>query len=81
MTQPAYLRYPHVQGELIAFTAEDDVWLAPLDGGRAWRVSAYNRPVSQPRISPDGTHVAWTSTGTVPPKCTSRPSTAVLRSG
>lgn len=62
MTQPAYLRYPHVQGELIAFTAEDDVWLAPLGGGRAWRVSADNRPVSQPRISPDGTHVAWTST-------------------
>ncbi|MGW3687942.1 S41 family peptidase [Streptomyces sp. NPDC005125] len=62
MTQPAYLRYPHVQGELIAFTAEDDVWLAPLDGGRPWRVSADNRPVSQPRISPDGTHVAWTST-------------------
>ncbi|WP_327423432.1 PDZ domain-containing protein [Streptomyces sp. NBC_01230] len=62
MTQPAYLRYPHVQGELIAFTAEDDVWLAPLDGGRAWRVSADNRPVSQPRISPDGAHVAWTST-------------------
>ncbi|WP_326630480.1 MULTISPECIES: S41 family peptidase [unclassified Streptomyces] len=62
MTQPAYLRYPHVQGELIAFTAEDDVWLAPLDGGRAWRVSADNRPVSQPRISPDGTNVAWTST-------------------
>nr|WTB31126.1 PDZ domain-containing protein [Streptomyces sp. NBC_00830] len=62
MTQPAYLRYPHVQGELIAFTAEDDVWLAPLDGGRAWRVSADSRPVSQPRVSPDGTHVAWTST-------------------
>ncbi|WP_406406018.1 S41 family peptidase [Streptomyces sp. NBC_01643] len=62
MTQPAYLRYPHVQGELIAFTAEDDVWLAPLDGGRPWRVSADNRPVSQPRISPDGAHVAWTST-------------------
>ncbi|MFF2325780.1 MULTISPECIES: S41 family peptidase [unclassified Streptomyces] len=62
MTQPAYLRYPHVQGDVIAFTAEDDVWLAPLDGGRAWRVSADNRPVSHPRISPDGTRVAWTST-------------------
>ncbi|MFF9348282.1 S41 family peptidase [Streptomyces sp. NPDC014734] len=62
MTQSAYLRYPHVQGDLIAFTAEDDVWLAPLDGGRAWRVSADNRPVSHPRISPDGTRVAWTST-------------------
>ncbi|WLQ33728.1 PDZ domain-containing protein [Streptomyces castrisilvae] len=62
MTQPSYLRYPHVHGDLIAFTAEDDVWLAPLDGGRAWRISADNRPVAQPRISPDGTLVAWTST-------------------
>ncbi|QIJ62505.1 S41 family peptidase [Streptomyces sp. JB150] len=65
MTQsstPGYLRFPHPHGELVAFTAEDDVWLAPLDGGRAWRVSADNVPVSHPRISPDGTTVAWTST-------------------
>ncbi|MGW7405441.1 S41 family peptidase [Streptomyces sp. NPDC054833] len=47
---------------MVAFTAEDDVWLAPLDGGRAWRVGADNVPVSHPRISPDGTTVAWTST-------------------
>ncbi|MFE9673259.1 S41 family peptidase [Streptomyces sp. NPDC006259] len=66
MTQPvtpaAYLRFPHPHGELVAFTAEDDVWLAPLDGGRAWRVSADNTPVTAPRVSPDGTTVAWTST-------------------
>ncbi|WP_327297661.1 MULTISPECIES: S41 family peptidase [unclassified Streptomyces] len=62
MKQPSYLRFPHVQGDLIAFTAEDDVWLAPLDGGRAWRVSADNSPVNHPRISPDGRWVAWTST-------------------
>ncbi|TLS40032.1 peptidase S41, partial [Streptomyces montanus] len=68
MTQTApaasstYLRYPHLHGELITFTAEDDVWVAPLDGGRAWRVSADNVPVNHPRISPDGTTVAWTST-------------------
>ncbi|MFC8779878.1 S41 family peptidase [Streptomyces nigra] len=59
---PAYLRYPHLHGDLVAFTAEDDVWLAPLDGGRAWRVSADNVPVTSPRISPDGSTVAWTST-------------------
>ncbi|MFE2045449.1 S41 family peptidase [Streptomyces sp. NPDC059477] len=59
---PAYLRFPHVQGELVAFVAEDDVWIAPLDGGRAWRVSADNVPATLPRISPDGTTVAWTST-------------------
>ncbi|MFD9058955.1 S41 family peptidase [Streptomyces albidoflavus] len=62
MTQPAYLRFPHVHGELVAFVAEDDVWVAPLDGGRAWRVSADNMPVDHPRFSPDGTTVAWTST-------------------
>ncbi|MFI1887157.1 S41 family peptidase [Streptomyces jumonjinensis] len=61
MTQPAYLRYPYIRGELIAFTAEDDVWVAPLDGGRAWRVSADDMPVDHPRISPDGAHIAWTS--------------------
>ena len=59
---PAYLRNPHPHGDLVAFTAEDDVWVAPLDGGRAWRLSADNMPVGRPRISPDGEHVAWTST-------------------
>ncbi|MFJ8104674.1 S41 family peptidase [Streptomyces sp. NPDC096132] len=61
-TPAAYFRHPHLHGELVAFAAEDDVWLAPLDGGRAWRVSADNVPVSSPRISPDGTTVAWAST-------------------
>ncbi|MCX4991014.1 S41 family peptidase [Streptomyces sp. NBC_00568] len=59
----AYLRFPHLHGELVVFTAEDDIWAAPLDGGgRAWRISADNVAVNQPRISPDGTTVAWTST-------------------
>ncbi|MET7942307.1 S41 family peptidase [Streptomyces sp. NPDC005302] len=59
----AYLRFPHLHGELAVFTAEDDIWAAPLDGGgRAWRVSADNAPVNHPRVSPDGTTVAWTST-------------------
>ncbi|MDB1088221.1 PDZ domain-containing protein [Streptomyces sp. ACA25] len=62
MKRPSYLRFPHVQGDLITFTAEDDVWVAQLDGGRAWRVSADRAPVSHPRLSPDGTQVAWGST-------------------
>ncbi|MFJ5835847.1 S41 family peptidase [Streptomyces shenzhenensis] len=56
------MRFPHLRGDLVAFTAEDDIWLAPLDGGRAWRASADNVPVTHPRISSDGTTVAWTST-------------------
>jgi tricorn protease len=56
-----YLRYPHVHGDLITFVAGDDVWLAPVAGGRAWPLSADGTPVSYPRFSRDGTQVAWTS--------------------
>jgi tricorn protease len=63
VTEPeAYLRDPHIHGDLVAFLAEDDVWLAPTAGGRAWRVSADRVPVARPRISPDGTLIAWAST-------------------
>lgn len=61
-TSGAYLRHPHLHGDLVTFVAEDDVWVAPLGGGRAWRLSADQTPVAHPRFSPDGTHVAWTST-------------------
>ena len=56
-----YLRYPHIHGDLLTFTAGDDVWLAPAAGGRAWRLSADDVPVSYPRFSRDGSRVAWTS--------------------
>jgi tricorn protease len=56
-----YLRYPHVHGDLLTFVAGDDVWLAPAGGGRAWRLSADDVPVSYPRFSRDGAKVAWTS--------------------
>jgi tricorn protease len=57
----SYLRFPHLYGELVTFVAEDDVWLAPLGGGRAWRASADQVMVTSPRFSPDGTRLAWTS--------------------
>jgi tricorn protease len=61
VTVSGYLRYPHIHGDLLTFVAEDDVWIAPLAGGRAWRVSADRVPVTHPRFSPDGARVAWTS--------------------
>ncbi|OIV37678.1 peptidase S41, partial [Mangrovactinospora gilvigrisea] len=57
----AYLRFPHIRDSLLVFAAEDDVWLAPLDGGRAYRLTADHEPVDNPRLSPDATRVAWTS--------------------
>ncbi len=41
--------------------ADDDVWLAPASGGRAWRLSAEGTRASFPRLSPDGSQVAWAS--------------------
>ncbi|HEY2041352.1 MAG TPA: PDZ domain-containing protein, partial [Jatrophihabitans sp.] len=57
-----YLRYPHIVADQIVFTAEDDVWLAPSQGGRAWRLTADGVVVARPRLSPDGSQVAWVST-------------------
>ena len=61
VTSRGYLRYPHVHGELLVFVAEDDVWLAPTAGGRAWRLTSDAAQVSRPRFSRDGTRIAWTS--------------------
>ncbi|WP_028926802.1 S41 family peptidase [Pseudonocardia acaciae] len=58
---PTYLRFPHLRGSSLVFVAENDVWLAPVDGGRAYRLSADQEPVRNPRLSDDGARVAWTS--------------------
>ncbi len=61
MTSAGYLRFPHVQGDLLTFIAEDDVWLAPAAGGRAWRLSADQAEAARPRFARDGASVAWVS--------------------
>jgi len=58
---PGYLRFPHIHDDLLAFVAEDDVWLAPAEGGRAWRLTSDGGQASHPRFSPDGATIAWTS--------------------
>ena len=61
MTSPGYLRFPHVHDDLLTFVAEDDVWLAPVEGGRAWRLTSDGVQVTHPRFARDGGQVAWTS--------------------
>ena len=58
---PGYLRFPHVHDDLLTFVAEDDVWLCPAEGGRAWRLTSDGGQASHPRFSPDGGTIAWTS--------------------
>lgn len=64
----AYLRFPHLHADLITFVAEDDVWLAPVEGGRAARVTADQFGAERPRFSPDGSMLAWTSWRDVDPE-------------
>jgi tricorn protease len=72
MTSSSYFRFPHLHGDLVTFVAEDDVWIAPLDGGRAWRVSSLQLPARNPRFTPDGKRLVWTVVqGTAPEVVTS----------
>ncbi|MCT9871772.1 S41 family peptidase [Paenarthrobacter aurescens] len=67
MTSSSYLRFPHVHGDQVTFVAEDDIWIAPLSGGRAWRVSSQQLPARNPRFTPDGKRLVWTVVvGTAP---------------
>ena len=61
VTSPGYLRFPHIANDLVVFVAADDVWLAPVAGGRAWRFTTDEAQAATPRLTPDGTHVAWVS--------------------
>ncbi|WP_067172160.1 S41 family peptidase [Microtetraspora niveoalba] len=61
MTSGSYLRFPHVHRRSLTFVAEDDVWIAPLDGGRAWRLTVDHAGAGHPRFSPDGARIAWTA--------------------
>ncbi|MFE5298870.1 S41 family peptidase [Streptomyces sp. NPDC056632] len=69
----AYLRFPHLHGELLCFAAEDDLWVSPLvpEGhrpGRAWRITADRTRIGHPRFSPDGRQIAYTSWRSLDPE-------------
>ncbi|PJE97038.1 peptidase S41 [Streptomyces carminius] len=72
-----YLRFPHLHGELLCFTAEDDLWVAPLvpEGTpaahhppRAWRLTVDRTRIGHPRFSPDGRHLAYTTWRSLDPE-------------
>ncbi|GAA3489009.1 S41 family peptidase [Streptomyces cremeus] len=70
---PAYLRFPHLHGDTLAFVAEDDLWVAPLapaghTPGRAWRLTVDRTRVGHPRFSPDGRQLAYTTWRSLDPE-------------
>jgi tricorn protease len=56
------LRRPTVSRYLVAFTYGGDLWLVPRTGGQARRLTSTPEPETDPRFSPDGSRIAYTST-------------------
>ncbi len=61
-TEGGYYRHPTVHQGQVIFVSEDDLWSVPVDGGVARRLTADKGQISYPVFSPDGRHVAYTST-------------------
>ncbi|MFM9371679.1 S41 family peptidase [Streptomyces sp. Da 82-17] len=73
MRDAAYLRFPHLHGNLLCFAAEDDLWVAPVEPGadgpeRAWRLTVDRTRIGHPRFSPDGTRIAFTTWRSLDPE-------------
>ncbi|QJR35378.1 S41 family peptidase [Gemmatimonas groenlandica] len=57
-----FARYAHVANDgTIAFTYQDDIWLADADGANPRRLTAHVARDFMPRFSPDGRWIAFTS--------------------
>jgi len=55
-----YYRFPTVHKDTIVFVSEDDLWKVPLKGGTAERLTSNLGQITNPVISPDGKHIAFT---------------------
>ena len=58
--QTKLLRFPAIHGDRVAFAYGSDIWIAPVTGGMATRVTAHSGVEIFPRFSPDGQWIAFT---------------------
>ena len=59
MDSRGYYRTPTIAGDTIVFVCEDDLWSVGAGGGLARRLTAGPGAVALPRLSPDGSTVAY----------------------
>ncbi|MGL4824720.1 MAG: S41 family peptidase [Alphaproteobacteria bacterium] len=62
MNAPGYYRDPTVFEDQLAFVCEQDIWIAPLEGGVARRLTVGSGLSRFPCFSPDGAWIAFTGT-------------------
>jgi tricorn protease len=60
MAQTKLLRFPDVYGDRVVFSYGGDLWLAPITGGTATRLTAHPGVETFPKFSPDGKWIAFT---------------------
>lgn len=56
---PGFFRAPAIHGDTVVFTAEGDLWKAPVTGGAAQRLTSHPGLESSATLSPDGTQLAF----------------------
>jgi tricorn protease len=54
------MRFPNINGDTVVFTYAGDLWVAKTSGGNARRLTSHPGLETRPKISPDGTMVAFT---------------------
>ncbi len=55
------MRWADVHDDAIVFTYEDDLWLVPVTGGDARRITSHPGSERYAKFSPDGTRIAFTA--------------------
>src|ERR1051325_8523118 len=58
--QTKLLRFPDIQGDKVVFTYASDLWIAPVTGGTATRLTAHPGMEVFAKFSPDGKWIAFT---------------------
>jgi tricorn protease len=61
VTERPYLRFPDIRGDALAFVTDDDIWVGSVERGEAWRLGVGSATIRNPRLSHDGSIVAWAS--------------------
>lgn len=61
MDDARLLRYPDINGNLVAFVYAGDIWTVSASGGEAKRITSHEGTELFPKISPDGQWIAFSA--------------------